>query len=672
MPHCWRRAHGHRAGDRRQGAAGGAGGQARLQPGRGPAAARGLSLRAVADRGALHQRGHARRRWRAFSRTRCQFPPQASGGGRAQRGDALRARRWPVLPRAVFLDADNRVGPHMLRRAFDALADAAPEIGWVYPDFDLFGIAGAWSTAGSHHLLQHLSRECLAHAAVLVRRRAEAGVAFDASLKAGFEDWDFFLRAADAGFRRHLPKAGFLHPPPPREHAAATRGARARRCLPGCRRAIPAVRATPHPGTRSRRGAALRAVHGAGRARLPRPRGAGQRGAGGSAGRPAGGRAALGACMRRASLRRPPRSMRCAMRAAARHAGACRTPAGRRAAVPGHVYRADRAGARGWAGDRRRADDRGAQRRAACGTPDALAGMAMRGLSASIPAVAPPPGGALEIAQAGIAAFGEALGAAPAARANLAPGCGWRAAPGGQARRAFGPGRMAAAADGARSGAARHRLRHAGLRPAGRERVLACLGRRARGRAPTWWATAPTSSRLPAAGCLRCAGAAARLRSRHGGGRNAYAGAATSWPRMRRRRMRCWACWRRCTVVTTHAFAGHCVLGGCGAWACGPPARCTWPSAGASANRSAIRTARWPMSTPTTCSSRFAPAGHLVRGSGRAGEKIVALRDAPGYPGDAERIAKARAARQGRARGGRLRALVLGRLDSEGAGRWPA
>jgi glycosyltransferase involved in cell wall biosynthesis len=119
---------------------------------------------------------------------------------------------WPDCRAVHFLDADNRMGPHLLRRSWDALAAAGPGAGWAYGDFDLFGVRGAWSTAGAHSALQHLT-ENVCDAAVLVRREVfEAGVAFHEGLRGGYEDWDFFLSAIGAGFRGvHVPQAGLAY-----------------------------------------------------------------------------------------------------------------------------------------------------------------------------------------------------------------------------------------------------------------------------------------------------------------------------------------------------------------------------------------------------------------------------------------------------------------------------
>lgn len=150
---------------------------------------------------------------RAFA-PRIALLPQANAGLSAARNAGVRfaLSAWPGCRAVFFLDADNRMGPHLLRRMWRALADAPAAVGWAYGDFDLFGIPGAWSTAGPHSPLQHLS-ENVCDAAVLVRREVfAAGVWFAEDLRGGYEDWDFFLSAISAGFRGlHVPEAGLFY-----------------------------------------------------------------------------------------------------------------------------------------------------------------------------------------------------------------------------------------------------------------------------------------------------------------------------------------------------------------------------------------------------------------------------------------------------------------------------
>ncbi|MBX6743577.1 MAG: glycosyltransferase [Acetobacteraceae bacterium] len=119
---------------------------------------------------------------------------------------------FPACRGIFFLDADNRLRPPFLARAFAALEAAPPEVGWLYPDIDEIGRTRCYSTGGDFMLLALLS-ENYCEAGSLVRREVfEAGARFDESLRAGFEDWDFWLQAAALGFAgRHLPASGFLY-----------------------------------------------------------------------------------------------------------------------------------------------------------------------------------------------------------------------------------------------------------------------------------------------------------------------------------------------------------------------------------------------------------------------------------------------------------------------------
>lgn len=139
---------------------------------------------------------------------------RANGGLSAARNTGIEfaLAAFPALEAIYFLDADNRLHPRFLARALAALRAAPPETGWIYPDFDMFGVALNGSGAGPWSLLAHLS-DNLSEAGSLVRRAVlEAGLRFDETMRSGFEDWDFWLQAAAAGFRgQHLANAGFRY-----------------------------------------------------------------------------------------------------------------------------------------------------------------------------------------------------------------------------------------------------------------------------------------------------------------------------------------------------------------------------------------------------------------------------------------------------------------------------
>ncbi|MBB4198010.1 hypothetical protein CCR94_05075 [Rhodoblastus sphagnicola] len=137
-----------------------------------------------------------------------------NGGLSAARnfGVAHALRLFPGFRSVFFLDADNRLAPTALRKMTALLNGAGPEIGWVYPDIDTFGLTENFSVAGDYSVLAHL-RENFCEAGSLVSRRViDAGVRFDESMRRGFEDWDFWLQAARKGFRGlHARDCGFQY-----------------------------------------------------------------------------------------------------------------------------------------------------------------------------------------------------------------------------------------------------------------------------------------------------------------------------------------------------------------------------------------------------------------------------------------------------------------------------
>jgi glycosyltransferase involved in cell wall biosynthesis len=120
-------------------------------------------------------------------------------------------RAWDSVEAIYFLDADNRLLPEALQRAYDVLA-RDPAVGWVYPNIDMFGQEWNSDYSGGYSVLRHLE-ENICEAGSLVRRTVfEKGGRFDESMRLGFEDWDFWLGAIELGFRgRHLENFGFRY-----------------------------------------------------------------------------------------------------------------------------------------------------------------------------------------------------------------------------------------------------------------------------------------------------------------------------------------------------------------------------------------------------------------------------------------------------------------------------
>lgn len=117
----------------------------------------------------------------------------------------------PSVEAIYMLDADNRLQPKSMARAMAAL-DADPDVDWIYPNIDMFGLEWQGDYGGDYSLLIHSAMN-ICEAGSLIRRRVfEAGVLFDTGFKLGWEDWDFFLSAARRGFRgKNIEDFGFLY-----------------------------------------------------------------------------------------------------------------------------------------------------------------------------------------------------------------------------------------------------------------------------------------------------------------------------------------------------------------------------------------------------------------------------------------------------------------------------
>ncbi|MBC9178595.1 glycosyltransferase [Pseudoroseomonas ludipueritiae] len=119
---------------------------------------------------------------------------------------------WPECQAIYLLDADNRLHPDFIQRAWDVLASSPPEVGWAYPDIDMFGFEMNFTVRGEYsHFLHLVENYC--EAGSLARRSVfELGLRFDEAMRQGFEDWEFWLNCARHGFiGRHVPQSGFQY-----------------------------------------------------------------------------------------------------------------------------------------------------------------------------------------------------------------------------------------------------------------------------------------------------------------------------------------------------------------------------------------------------------------------------------------------------------------------------
>ncbi len=118
---------------------------------------------------------------------------------------------FPDLEGIYFLDADNRLLPHAIDNMLKALS-CHPAADWFYPDVITFGDANDNSFAGPYSLIANAVQN-ICEAGSLVRKRLfETGLRFDESMRLGYEDWDFWLSAAEAGHHGlHSPDLPFRY-----------------------------------------------------------------------------------------------------------------------------------------------------------------------------------------------------------------------------------------------------------------------------------------------------------------------------------------------------------------------------------------------------------------------------------------------------------------------------
>jgi glycosyltransferase involved in cell wall biosynthesis/GT2 family glycosyltransferase len=99
-----------------------------------------------------------------------------------------------------FLDADNVIGENFFERGFRAF-ESNENATWVYFPLRTFGFKTLnWKfTPKFNYYRQFFENQC--DAGSIVRRELfDRGLFFDESLRDGYEDWEFFLRAARKGY----------------------------------------------------------------------------------------------------------------------------------------------------------------------------------------------------------------------------------------------------------------------------------------------------------------------------------------------------------------------------------------------------------------------------------------------------------------------------------------
>jgi glycosyltransferase involved in cell wall biosynthesis len=101
------------------------------------------------------------------------------------------------------LDADDRLAPTWFERALGIL-DARPDVAFVSHWLQTFGDESWTWTPASCELAALLARNTINGAALVRREAFEAVGGYDEAMREGCEDWDFWLRLVERGFRGEI------------------------------------------------------------------------------------------------------------------------------------------------------------------------------------------------------------------------------------------------------------------------------------------------------------------------------------------------------------------------------------------------------------------------------------------------------------------------------------
>ena len=150
---------------------------------------------------------------RAAAAADIRYVLQPNAGLSAARNTGIEVilRHAPSVQAIYFMDSDNRLRPGGLQAAFGRL-HATPDASWVYPNIDMFGIGQHFDYSGSYSAFKHAFYNICEAGSLVHRRVFDAGIRFDPLMRSGYEDWEFWLQAQEAGFLGvHEPHFGFLY-----------------------------------------------------------------------------------------------------------------------------------------------------------------------------------------------------------------------------------------------------------------------------------------------------------------------------------------------------------------------------------------------------------------------------------------------------------------------------
>lgn len=127
------------------------------------------------------------------------FGENAGPGGARNRAIDYILDELPETKAIYFLDADNRVLPQTVDTLYRHLTESGA--GWVYTNIDTFSVKWRAHYGDSYSRLVHCITDNICDTGSMISVDVfRSGVRFDDNRQNGFEDWEFWLSAIEAGF----------------------------------------------------------------------------------------------------------------------------------------------------------------------------------------------------------------------------------------------------------------------------------------------------------------------------------------------------------------------------------------------------------------------------------------------------------------------------------------
>lgn len=127
------------------------------------------------------------------------FGENAGPGGARNRAIDYILDELPDAKAVYFLDADNRALPHTIETLYRRLQTSGA--GWVYTNIDTFSVNWRAHYGNSYSRLIHCITDNICDTGSMISIDVfRSGVRFNDDRRNGFEDWEFWLSAIEAGF----------------------------------------------------------------------------------------------------------------------------------------------------------------------------------------------------------------------------------------------------------------------------------------------------------------------------------------------------------------------------------------------------------------------------------------------------------------------------------------